>query len=198
MVGITQLLMSEWRQMGAALQQPGRAWRTYRRLLQESVTGNYTSHGHASHADCAVAFCSSAQANQDMAWTYLPELRKRRPNLPFVASPEILDLYQHERETTGEPLYPLPHSEGTYETALDVLAIMRAEGWQQPLMVALNRHVPRMDAVFRRLDCQTIVPADLAGIRLTTTDRSHEARWRRKQPRTIGLYVLLHRVAFDA
>jgi uncharacterized SAM-binding protein YcdF (DUF218 family) len=177
---------------------PLRAWRTYRRLLKESRgVEPYGVHGDPDEADCAVFFCSSDRANKDMAWNYLPMLRAAYPSLPFIVSPEILDLYVYRRDMAHEQVWALPTSMGTRSTTLAAARIMEENEWSRPLLGALNWHVSRMDAMFRQLGYDTITPDDLDSIRLTTTDSSHERRWRRKQPLKIALHVLAGHVKLD-
>lgn len=177
---------------------PRRAWQTYQRLVHESVTGHYRPHGDPTQADCAVAFCSSDQANKDMAWHYLPDLRVRYPELPFILSPEIYDLYVRDRDESAEALCRLSKSVGTHESALEMRVVMFGQGLEHPLLVALDRHMPRMDAAVQWFNYRTIVPDDLHSIRLTTTDPTHEKRWRRKQPAVVAFYILAGRVMLDA
>lgn len=153
-------------------------------LIEQATTGRYISHGNIHEGDCVVGFSFGYQevkgeikpglSNEDLA----NFIKKYLPVFPLILQFEIASalmdknvfkISEHRRK--GEYL-------DTAEVARQALGIIRSNDWANPIIIAHPFHLPRADAVCRKLGINTIVPAGLEIIRF---DPNSSQEWTRSQ-----------------
>jgi len=149
-----------------------RVWWLCLRLYGQAWSGRYSPCGDVARADCLVGFSfgvtevggvpQPGASNSFLARFAFDRFR----SVPKILQKEIAEAYQ-PLDPGGRVEWIRQHrvSPGRYldtrEVAEQALAVMQANGWNRPLIVAHGHHVPRAAAVCRRLGMDVIVPAGL-------------------------------------
>lgn len=153
-------------------------------MKDRSLSGNYLTHGSALGSDCVVAFAFGRRkignavqpglSNQQMS-SYL---NRRYLNLPKIVQFEIAAALQ----ATAVRIYRIEQHRqpGAYldtrEVAEQAKQIMDRHGWKKAIIIAHPYHMPRADAVCRKLGMDTVAPA---GLRAIGFDPDSEQEWTR-------------------
>lgn len=151
-------------------------------LKSRAASGRYERHGAPAAADCVIGFAFGFRragkvlpglSNEDLAHF----ITDNSPALPKIIQFEIADaapaleqvfrIEKHRQE--AEYL-------DTREVALQAFALMKRHGWKQAAIVAHPGHMPRADAVCRRIGIATIAPDGLEAVRF---DPHSEQAWTR-------------------
>lgn len=169
-------------------------------LLRQARSGAYTVHGDVGGADCAIGFAFGAIQEQGVVcpgFTNEALARfavERLGRLPLILQWEIADalppsaaaahrIAQHRQ--AGRYL-------DTREVAEQGAAIMQANGWGRAVLLAHGHHLPRVDAVCRKLGIETVAPAGLESIPFCPQSVQPWTRgaraWFRREVPAIGLY----------
>jgi len=154
-------------------------------LIERERTGAYEVHGDSNDAQCVIAFSFGygndagknvpGVSNLDMA----EFIKDNYPNLPKIMQFEIADAL----EQTGEVLRIEKHREaGIYLNSLEVARqakeIMDKKKWESAIIIAHPNHVPRVDAICKKIGIKTITPKGLNSIRF---DPESEQEWTRSK-----------------
>lgn len=146
-------------------------WDAWRR----SWSGDYRVHGDVRAAHCVIGFSFGAvrkdgevvpgPSNEVLADIIVKEFG----SLPLLLQSEIADSLPPSLAVLrriGE------HRRGPYldsrAVARQALEVMREKGWTTAVVLAHRHHVPRAEAVCRRLGIDTVVPEGLARVPFCT------------------------------
>lgn len=179
-------------------------------LIRQSKTGNYTVHGNISAADCVIGQSfgyrktpEGAVLPGDANYALARFAIKHFGTLPHILQHEIDDA---RRELAGQAAefriethrqHKLLHRDqpkylDTREVAGQAVAIMRANGWENAVLLGHPYHMPRIDATVRALGVRTVAPEGLepvwdeASAQKQTTG---PGAWNAREPVAIGLYA---------
>ena len=156
-------------------------------LITAACDGNYVSHGNLDEADCIIAFgfgyrlednkIEPGLSNTDLA-NFIVNLNL---SIPLITQFEIKMALPENRQ---EGIFSITKHriEGEYLNSLEVAEqakiIMKDHDWEKALIVAHPHHIPRVDAICRKLGIITIVPRGLEAVRF---DPESEQSWTRSQ-----------------
>jgi DUF218 domain len=152
-------------------------------IIKRATTGQYLQHGSVDDADCVLGFSFGyqltqgeirpGQSNNDLAafiaahYGHLPKI------LQFEiadAMPETQDVFRIERHRiAGQYL-------NTREVAEQACEIIKRQGWSKAILVAHPNHVPRADAICKKLGLDTVTPK---GLSVISFDPNSEQEWTR-------------------
>ncbi len=141
-------------------------------MISRASSGDYMQHGSIDDLDCVVAFSFGYRqvggairpgpSNQQIA-DYLTE---RYFRLPRIVQFEIADAMP----STAHEVYRIERHRrpGAYlhtrEVAEQAKKIMDRHGWKKAVVIAHPNHMPRADAVCRKLGMETLAPGGLGAI----------------------------------
>jgi len=142
------------------------------KIIEEASTGNYVPHGDISNADCLIGFSFGYRekngeifpglSNEDMA----NMINEKFFDLPKILQFEIADALDGkniiERITVHRNADQYLNSQEVAEQALN---IMRQNNWSNAILIAHPHHIPRVNAICKKLGITTIVPIGLENIR---------------------------------
>jgi hypothetical protein len=159
---------------------------TIETLLRQAKSGDYEVHGNTSEGDCIIGFSfgyvkhdntiEPGKSNEDLA-RYIKENSNEKPLILQFEISNVLQrtasiLYEvKEHRNKGEYL-------GTDEVAKQALEIMKKHEWSKAILIAHPFHMPRVDAVCKKLGITTIVPSGLDTI---SFDPKSEQEWTRNK-----------------
>lgn len=166
-------------------------------LKYQATTGQYAPHGAAKDADCVIAFSFGLEGQGESAKPgkgneQIAEFAyKHFGKLPKLFQWEVADAYpddgtvqlrvaRHRKE--GEYLH-------TYEVAEQFKTYMTQKGLKRAVLIAHPHHVPRCDAVCRKLEIDTVVPVGLEVIPFDSNSSQEwtrsKAAWAEREPASI-------------
>jgi uncharacterized SAM-binding protein YcdF (DUF218 family) len=141
------------------------------KLWKQAGCGRYTVKGDLKNADCVIGFAFGGvregtgvrpgQSNDNLARYAL----KHCPTLPKILQGEIADAFL--ALAAGCALLRVDRHRrpdrylDTREVAEQAVLLMHAHGWRTAVILAQGHHVPRADAVCRKLGIRTVVPPGL-------------------------------------
>ena len=159
------------------------------RLWKQAIFGNYKPRGDPAAADCVLAFSfgrvegqagrEPGSSNEDLADFALSAGCGR----PLILQGEIADAYL--TRTSGNVVFRIEQPWNTrkhFDTrhvAVLAFEVMIAHGWRSALIVAHPNHLPRAEAVCRRLGIVTVVSSGLRSIRFCSNSSQRWTRCRR-------------------
>ena len=174
-------------------------------IAAEAITGHYHVHGDVANADCVIGLSFGQRghryniepglSNQDLA-----EFAKQHfADLPKTLQFEIADAYAEiggvdEVERISEHRKPGKYLD-TREVVDQAKLIMDRHGWKTVVVLAHPMHLPRVDAVCRKLGMQTVAVPGLNGAiefdPLSTQSWTRNAdKFRGYEPLALVLYGL--------
>jgi hypothetical protein len=171
------------------------------KLTEQAITGEYESHGDISEGECIIGFSFGQRvengqikpglSNEDLA----EFIKNLKTDKPLILQFEIADALGD----TELPLFRITeHREkGKYletsEVAEQTLEIMKAHQWKTAVLIAHPFHMPRVDAVSKKLGISTIVPSGLDIVRFDPKSAQEKTRnkdeWAKLEPVQIFKYV---------
>jgi len=153
-------------------------------LLWQAVTGRYAPRGDPADGDCVIGFAFGHRgssgpglANEDLAALIAKRFGDRSLILQAEIAEALGPVSSHVYEISGHRRRR--RYLDTREVAAQARLVMRREGFRCAIVVAQPHHLPRADAVCRKLGLETIVPA---GIAARFDPRSRQP-WTRDQPK---------------
>lgn len=166
-------------------------------LTNQAITGKYVPHGEISDGDCVIGFSfgyrlvngriQAGLSNEDLA-DFIVKLKMK---IPLILQFEIADALIKLNLTV---LRISKHrQEGAYldtgEVAKQAFGIMKKNKWKKAVLVAHPFHMPRVDAVCKKLGIVTIVPKGLEVIRFDSNSAQEwtvsEEAWSKHEPGVI-------------
>jgi hypothetical protein len=139
-----------------------------RTLMRQSWAGRYSVHGSPAHADCVVGFAFGRlmEQGQVLPGNSNEELAKFAeryfPNLPKILQLEIAKAQAYLRPGDPDMLEVVKEHRqekrylDTREMALQAWEIMQRRSWRSPIVLAHSHHMPRADAVCRKIGMHTV------------------------------------------
>lgn len=168
-------------------------------LTNQALTGKYSVHGDISKGDCVIGFSFGYQkdgrkiipgiSNEDIARFIEKYLQNWPLILQFEISvalkPNIHNVYKITKSRIpGQYL-------DTSEVATQAQEIMIKNHWHKTIIVAHPFHLPRVDAVCKKLGIETIVPSGLEAVRFDPNSSQEWTRdkksWRKRELEAIKL-----------
>jgi hypothetical protein len=168
-------------------------------IKTRAQTGNYETHGDIVDADCVIGFSFGFRkngtrtepglSNQDMARL----IYKLSFELPTILQFEIADGLPSDAKKDNVFRIEAHRKLGAYldsrEVADQAKTIMKAHDWHKALIVAHPYHVPRVDALCKKLGIDTIVPPTLGVIRFDPESEQERTQsienWLEYEPKAI-------------
>lgn len=177
------------------------------KLIEQAWTGDYEIHGDAAKADCVIGFSFGYRgkpgavmpdlSNEDLASVAIRHYAK----LPKIFQFEIADAYNAAKGPAAKTIFRIAkhREDGKYldtrEVAEQAKLEMDKRGWRVAIILAHPYHMPRCDAVCRRLGIETVTPHDVKGaVEFDLQSVQRQTRnltdWREYEPEAIELYRL--------
>lgn len=144
-------------------------------LILRAWTGNYGSVGKIGQADCLLGFSfgyrgkgtgiTPGLSNQDLANTTLLHFA----NLPKIMQFEIAEAYCAAGAPDCKAVVRISKHRrpgkylDTYEVACQAQELMKQHGYKRPALLAHPNHLPRAEAVCRRLGIECVVTDAMKG-----------------------------------
>lgn len=152
-------------------------------MVRRSSDGRYIQHGQVEEASCVLGFSFGyrlnhgqilpGQSNDDIA----NFIETHYSHLPKILQFEIADAMPTEKDVYRIQHHRIPGKYlDTREVAFQAREIMQRQGWIKAILMAHPNHVPRVDAICKKLGIFTIVPEGLEVIRF---DSLSEQLWTR-------------------